>query len=96
MVALAVLLMRRSALGLTVKVAVTAKVFVPSVVDKEPAGIVFAAVRVPVTTTDAEQDPLGGMTVPSLTIKPPRIAVTVPGAHVVVASGDAALLIPVG
>ena len=38
---LAVLLMRRSALGLTVKVAVTVEELSPTDVVSEPAGIVF-------------------------------------------------------
>jgi hypothetical protein len=96
---LALLMMDRSATGLTVSVAVTTDVLVPSVVDKEPAGMVFTAVKVPLTTTEAEQEPPGGMTVEVLTTieLAPAIAVTeLPFAHVVAGSGEAALNIPVG
>jgi hypothetical protein len=81
----------------TVSVPVTVAEFVPTDVLKEPAGMVFAAVPVPVTTTEAEQEPPGGITLPELTVNcpAPAGAVTVePFKQVVAGSGGDALTIP--
>ena len=98
MVTLAVLLMRRSALGLTVSVAVAVIVLFPTDVVNEPGGIVFVPLSKPVTTTETEHDAPGGITVPELTLSEdaPCAAVTIEFAHVVAGKGAAELLIPSG
>jgi len=95
---LALLVICRSALGLTVKVAVTVVALAPTVVVNEPAGILFAPVAIAVTTADTEQEAPGGTTVVVLTDKEfaPATAVTDEFAHVVVASGADELLICAG
>lgn len=62
---LAVLVMARSAIGLTVRVAVTADAFAPTEVVNEPTGIPFTSCgeEIEVITTDTEQLAPGGIKV---------------------------------
>jgi hypothetical protein len=73
---LAVLEMAKSATGATASVAVTKLGFEPTDVDKEPAGIVLITWgdATDVTTTETEQLPLGGITVPDATVNRPAPA----------------------
>ena len=98
MVTLAVLLMRRSALGVTVKDAVTVVVLLPTEVASDPGGIVLVPLCKPVTTTDTEHDAPGGITVPVPTTNElaPGVAVKAGLAQVLVTRGDAELLISAG
>ena len=92
---LAALLMLRSALGFTVRVAVMVLELAPTVVLSEPTGTELAPVSIAVTITDTEHAEAGGITVPELTDTEfaPGAAVTVEFTQVVVASGAAELLI---
>lgn len=69
----AVLVIAKSAEGVTVSVAVAGTELEPTEVDKEPAGIVLIACGdiMEVTTTDTEQLALGGITVPEATVSDP-------------------------
>jgi hypothetical protein len=75
--ALAVLVMTKSATGLTVKVAVTKVELAPTDVDNEPAGIVLMTCGelAEVTTTDKEQLALGAITVPTAKVTVPNPAI---------------------
>lgn len=93
----------RSATGVTPRVAVVAMVFVPTLVLKEPAGMVF--VNEPgtevVTTTDTEQPVNGGISVPEakVTELDPTVAVTEPRPptiQVVVGAGVEKFTTPTG
>jgi hypothetical protein len=77
----------------TVKVAVTVTALLPTDVVNEPAGMVFVPSAVLVTTAETEQDALGGITVPELTLRDvaPGAAVTVELTQVVAGGGAAAL-----
>jgi hypothetical protein len=90
--------MLKSATGLTLRVAVTVDVFVPTEVVSEPAGMVFVPVAMLVTTTETEQDAPGGITVPELTLKEATVgvAVTVELTQVVAGRGAAALVMSAG
>ena len=90
--------MRRSALGLTVNVAVTVLELVPTDVVNEPAGMVFVPFAILVTTAETEQDAPGGTTVFVLTLKNvvPNAAVTLELTQVVAARGAAAFVISGG
>lgn len=70
---LAVLVIAKSAEGLTVRVAVTNVGLEPTEVDNEPAGIVLITWGdcMEVTTADTEQLELGATTVPIATVKVP-------------------------
>lgn len=70
---LTVLVIAKSAEGVTVSVAVVAKELEPTEVDKDPAGIELIACgdTIDVTTTDTEQLALGGITVPEATVNRP-------------------------
>jgi hypothetical protein len=87
---------------LTVSVAVTKLVFVPTDVDNEPAGIVLSTCGAPlalaVTTTETEQLELGGMTVPLTTVSVlwPAVANTLEFEQLSDALGVVALAKPVG
>jgi hypothetical protein len=95
---LALLVICRSALGLTVKDAVTVEVLVPKAVVSEPAGKVFVPDTKLVTTTETEQEDPGGITVPFDTVKDaaPGVAVTVELTQEVDAKGAAELLMLAG
>lgn len=83
---------------MTVRVAVTVAVLLPTDVVNDPGGIVLVPLKIPVTTTDTEHDDAGGTTVPDATVNDPapEVAVTVEFAQVVLGFGADELLMPVG
>jgi hypothetical protein len=95
-----VLVMAKSALGLTVRVAVIKVGLAPTEVVKEPAGIVLAAWGevTDVTTAETEQLEFGATSVPigNDNWLAPAVAVTAPPIQVVAASVVVAFTIPVG
>ncbi len=97
---LAVLVITKSAEGLTVRVAVTSVGLAPTEVVKEPAGIVLAACGevMEVTTAETEQLEFGAISVPtgSDNWPLPGVAVGVELRQVVAASVVVALTKPVG
>jgi hypothetical protein len=97
---LAVLVMTRSALGFTVRVAVIKLGLAPTEVDNEPAGTVLAACGdvTEVTTAEIEQVPLGAMTVPAATDiwLAPAVATGAGPEHVVAGLGVVAFSRPAG
>jgi hypothetical protein len=84
----------KSACAMTVKVAVTVAVLLPTDVVNEPGGMVLVPLARLVTTAETEHDAPGGMTVPELTFKnvAPAVAVTVELTQVVAGRGAAALV----
>jgi hypothetical protein len=93
-----VLTMPRLACAITVSVAVTVAVLLPTDVVNEPGGMVFVPLATLVTTVETEHDAPGGITVPRLTLRDvaPAVAVTVELTQVVAGSGAAALVILAG
>lgn len=98
--ALAVLSTERSATGDTVKVAVTRLEFTPTLVDNDPAGIVFTTWgdTTDVTTTDTEQLELGAIAVPiaTVTVPSPAFAAKTGDKQVLEGAGTAAFTKPAG
>jgi hypothetical protein len=95
---LATLVMARSAIGLTVSVAVTGFVLAPTLVAKDPAGIVLTTCgeATEVTTTETLQLELGAMPVPTPTVNAPALAATTGVKQVLDVIGPGALTKPTG
>jgi hypothetical protein len=95
---LATLVMARSATGLMVSVAVTGFELAPTLVDKDPAGIVLTTCgdATDVTTTETLQLELGAIPVPTPTVKAPALAATTGVKQVLDVIGPGALTKPAG
>ena len=95
---LAVLVIPKSATGLTLRVAVTRLELAPTLVDNDPAGIVLTTSGevTDVTTTETLQLELGAIAVPAPTVKAPALAATKGVKQVLDVIGPGALTKPTG